>query len=101
MEYDLNMVIIQSLILPFDHSEDDLYLKIVRSLKIDPDDLLSYRIRKRSLDARRGRPIQRVYSIVVEIRDENLVSGLVKRSDKISFFEEERYQPPVHLGTLS
>ena len=75
LEYDLNMILIKSLILPFDHSEEDLVGRIRSKLKVPESDLVSYRIRKRSLDARKGRPISRVYSLVVEVQDEKKVSG--------------------------
>ena len=73
------MIRLNSINLPFDHSETDAVNAILKHLKIPREDLLSYRILKRSLDARKNRPMMRVYSFIVEVKDQDALSGIIKR----------------------
>jgi len=93
--YDLFMIRLSSINLPFDHSEIDAVNALLKLLKIPREDLLSYRILKRSLDARKNRPMLRVYSFLVEVRDQDVLSGIIKKSDKITIVANTDYQSPV------
>ena len=57
------MLQIQQLKLPVSHTKEDLEEKILKSLHIPKEELLSYRIVKQSLDARKKRAIQFVYTV--------------------------------------
>jgi len=89
------MIRLSSINLPFDHSEKDAVNAILRALKIPRDDLLYYRILKRSLDSRKNRPMLRVYSFIVEVKDQDGLSGIIKRSDKITIMPDTDYQIPL------
>ncbi len=62
------MIRITNLQLPFDHSEQDLALKAAGILSIPPGLIQDLKILKRSLDARKGKPLQRVYTLCVASR---------------------------------
>jgi len=89
------MIRLSSINLPFDHSETDAVNAILKVLKIPREDLLSYRILKRSLDARKNRPMLRVYSFLVEVKNQGVLSGIIKKSDKITIVANIDYQIPV------
>jgi uncharacterized FAD-dependent dehydrogenase len=56
--------------LPLDHGVEDLEVAILRRLRLPADQLLSHRLVKRSIDARRRERIQIIYSVDVEVQDE-------------------------------
>jgi uncharacterized protein len=53
--------------LPLDHSDAELTAAICRRLRLRPEQLRSHRLVKRSVDARRHRPIRLVYSLDLEL----------------------------------
>jgi uncharacterized FAD-dependent dehydrogenase len=53
--------------LPLDHSDAELTAAICRRLRLKPEQLRSQRLVKRSVDARRQRPIRLVYSLDLEL----------------------------------
>jgi uncharacterized protein len=88
------MIRLSSINLPFDHSDQEAVIAILKYLHISKEDLLSYRILKRSLDARKNRPLQKVYSFLVEVKDQDALIGVIKKSDKITIEEEIKYEVP-------
>lgn len=72
------MLTIQQLKLPVAHTESDLEKKILKTLKIKKEELLSWTIRKQSLDARKKPELFFVYTIDAEVKKENAV---LKRVD--------------------
>ena len=66
------MLRIQQLKLPVQHSKKDLHDKIIKTLKIRPDELIRYEIVKQSLDARGGE-LKYVYIVDVEVKREPTV----------------------------
>lgn len=66
------MLRIQQLKLPVQHSAKDLHDKIIKTIKIRPDELIRYEIVKQSLDARGGE-LKYVYIIDAEVKKEPTV----------------------------
>jgi uncharacterized FAD-dependent dehydrogenase len=64
--------------LPLDHTEADLKDAILKRLKINADDLLSFNIFKRSYDARKKTSIVLIYTIDVTIPDDEALLHKVK-----------------------
>ena len=71
------MLTIQQLKLPVAHTESDLEKKILKTLKIKKEELLSWTIRKQSLDARKKPELFFVYTIDAEVKKENAVQKRV------------------------
>ena len=71
------MLTIQQLKLPVTHTESDLEKKILKTLKIKKEELLSWTIRKQSLDARKKPELFFVYTIDAEVKKENAVQKRV------------------------
>lgn len=68
------MIRITELALPLDHATDALSAAIAQRLQIRPDELLDYRVFKRSYDARKkNSAILFVYIVDVTVRDESAV----------------------------
>ena len=61
------MLRINALKLPLDHQPEELSAAVCARLKIQPDQLLSQRVVKQSVDARRRSNIQLTYSLDVEL----------------------------------
>lgn len=88
------MLRINQLKLPLDHSQKDLEAKLIKTLKISKGDLLEYRIFKRSIDARKKPQIFYVYSVDVQVRQEE---PLIRRlKNKVQKVQETVYHSPAH-----
>ena len=66
------MLRIQQIKLPVTHTEQELAGKIRKLLHVRPEELLRYRICRRSLDARKGE-LRYVYTIDAEVKQEGTV----------------------------
>lgn len=89
------MLRIQQLKLPVAHTADDLKAKIIKVLRIRPEELIRYEIVKKSLDARGG-SLQFVYLVDAEVKRE---AAVLKHAPKqVSKAVRNRYEFPK-LGT--
>lgn len=86
------MIQIQQLKLPITHSKEALETKISKVLHISKEQILSYRITKQSLDARKKQDIHYVYTIEADTAIDD--TALVKRlhNDSIRYMERKPYQ---------
>ena len=66
------MIRIRQLKLPVEHSRRDLEQKIIKTLRIRPEELIRYELIRRSLDARGGE-LKYVYMIDAEVKREPTV----------------------------
>ena len=87
------MIQIHDLKLPFDHSEHALTAAVCGKLKVREKDLLSLRILKQSIDARKD-PICYVYTLAAEVAGEKAVLKRC-RDHSVSPYEEKPYRHPV------
>src|SRR5262245_30039693 len=62
--------------LPLDHAEDAIPAAILARLKIKPAELVGYTVSRRAWDARKKSAISLIYTLDVEVKDEN---ALLKR----------------------
>ena len=72
------MLRISQLKLPVTHTQEQLEKKLLKMLRMSRKDLGQYYIRKRSLDARKKPDLYYVYSIDVEIKNEERVLKSMK-----------------------
>lgn len=86
------MIRIQQLKLPVGHTKEELEQKLLKELKLSPEKLISYELRKQSIDARK-KPIQYVYTIDVQVKEEDRVLKRARNS-KASRAEVHTYQLP-------
>ncbi len=70
------MLRLTELKLPLEHPSNGLEKLILKRLKIPPSELISYKLVKRSIDARCNEDIKLIYSVDVSVKGE---SGLLKR----------------------
>lgn len=85
------MIRINLLKLPIEHSEADIKEAINKVLKIKNDQLLSYEIVKRSLDARKKSEIKYIYSIDALVKEEARILKLCKNPN-VSLSPSIEYQ---------
>ena len=103
------MLTIQQLKLPVSHTENELEKKIIKTLKIKKEELLSWSIRKQSLDARKKPDLFFVYTIDAEVKKESTVlkrvdHKIVMSTKRVPYTylhtdNRDRLQRPVVVGS--
>ena len=78
------MVKIQQIKLPVSHTKEDLENKIKKLLKISSGDLISWTIRRQSLDARKKPELFFVYTVDAEVKKEKQVLKRVNNKNIMS-----------------
>lgn len=73
------MLRVSGIQLTMDESEDRIKHKITQKLRIKSSEILSYRINKKSIDARKKDRIIFVYTVDVEVKDEAVVLSRLKK----------------------
>lgn len=104
------MIRIQQLKLPITHTEQQLLQKLAKLTRIKPNDILEYKIRRQSVDARKKGEVSFVYTIDVKVKNEAVILQRSK-SGQISQAQDILYQfpknsdgqrlkdPPVVIGS--
>ncbi len=88
------MIQIQQLKLPITHSRDDLEAKTCKLLKIKREQLLSCRITKQSIDARKKNEIHYVYTIEADTENDRKILKRLHQNN-IRYMEKQEYHFPV------
>ena len=95
------MIKINQIKLPVTHSDEALKKKIIKMLKLNAKTGFTYRILKKSLDARKKPELFYTYSVAVEIEDtKNSEESIVKRaasSSVLIYKEKAPVGTPPHL----
>jgi len=89
------MIRIHQIKLKPDHTQKELELKLLRLLRINESELLSYHVRKQSLDARKKPDIFYSYTVDARIRDEAALPKRIQADKNFSFVTEAPYQFPA------
>ena len=92
------MIKINQIKLPVTHSDEALKKKIIKMLKLNAKTGFTYRILKKSLDARKKPELFYTYSVAVEIEDtKNSEEAIVKRaaSSSVLIYKEKEYMIPA------
>lgn len=84
------MIQINQMKLAINHTKEHILHQIQKTLKISGNDILSYEILKRSIDARKRQEPQYVYQVLVNVRDEKKVLSKV-RNTNVSIGEKKEY----------
>ncbi len=102
------MITVSQIKLPITHTEAELLSALCKALKTEQKNVLSYKITKRSLDARRNQPLCYVYTVEASIQNENKVlkanrNPNVSQTDSISYQytsngDKQFEHPPVIVG---
>lgn len=87
------MIRISQIKLPLSHSREDIIYKAAKILRVTPDDILSWQIVRRSIDARKKPDIMIVYSVDVSVEsEEKVLAGC--RNAQIQAVADVRYSFP-------
>ncbi|MGR9086329.1 MAG: NAD(P)/FAD-dependent oxidoreductase [Gammaproteobacteria bacterium] len=87
------MLRITELKLPLDHDEQMLKFAIIKRLGIDADLLVAHKIFRQGFDARRRDDIQMIYTIDVELSNQQEVLVRLQNDSQISITPDTRYRP--------
>ncbi len=79
--------------LHLDHGPDDLDAAILKRLRIPPERLISHRLIKRSIDARKRDRIQLIYSLDVEVKGESALLRKHRADKRLRQAPDTRYRP--------
>ncbi len=100
------MITLKNIKFEIQHNDKDINNKIIKTLKINKNDLLSYEIIKKSLDSRNKDNIFYVYNFNINVKNEKKVLHLknVQKAKNIKYEEvkltNEKYKKrPVIIGT--
>lgn len=88
------MLRITQLKLPVEHTEQQLKEQLIKTLRISPDDLISFSVRKRSLDARKKPRLFYVYT--VDFRTKKDPAVLHHMKNKVQKVSAKPYCMPEH-----
>jgi len=94
------MIQLRQLKLPAPHEPGALEQKIIKTLHIRPDDLISCEIRKHSIDARKKPMIFDIYTVDAAVRREAQVLKRAKNKKDISVREKEKPYFCIPSGTM-
>ena len=92
------MIKINQIKLPVTHSDEALKKKIIKMLKLNAKTGFTYRILKKSLDARKKPELFYTYSVAVDLDDtKNSEEAIVKRaaSSSVLIYKEKEYMIPA------
>ncbi len=78
--------------LPLDHSSEAIKDQILKRLDVSDSQLITYRILKRSIDARSNDQIKFIYSIEVSVKDEKALLRRLPRKKNVSKAKEIHYK---------
>ncbi len=88
--------------LPLDHQEEDLVAAIVARLGIAPDELISHTVFRRGYDARKKNAIVMVYTLDVEVRNQEQTAKRLQGNRHVTIAPDTSYhfvaQAPADLG---
>ena len=84
------MITIQQLKLPVSHTREELESKVLHTLKISKTELLSWKIRRQSLDARKKPDLFFVYTVEAAVKKESKVIRRVN-SKNIMLTKKEKF----------
>ncbi len=95
------MIQINQLKLPSTYREEDFKLYIAQYLRMDASNIHSYRILKRSIDARKKPEIFYVFSVAVSVGSfESSILRKQHKNSRISVYKEQNYQLPASGNCL-
>ena len=83
-------------ILVNEDTKDNLESSIIKRLNVKQEDIVDYKIYKKSIDARRKDKVYFVYDINVNLKDESII----KRTNDILDTEEEVYKPVINKKNI-
>ena len=103
------MIRINELTLKFDHSDDDIRKAVLRTLKIQDDQLVNYSIIRKAIDARHKNSIKAIYTIDADVNDQDKILTKHSGNHRICKAPETNYicpelsyqpdNPPVVVGS--
>ncbi len=89
------MLRLQNITLDFRHSAEALRRAVLLQLGMESRDLISFRVCKKSIDARKRSHIQFIYQVDVEVRDEGAVLTRLGADSLVKPVPDESYVMPV------
>jgi uncharacterized FAD-dependent dehydrogenase len=86
------MLRLTELTLPLHHAPEDLPAAICKRLRITPRELVKHVVARRAFDARDRNDIQLVYSVDVNVKDENAVLTRHRKDQRVQRTPDTRYR---------
>ncbi len=93
------MLRLTELRLPLDHGEGDIAAAIRERLRLKPDDLRSYSVFRRAVDARKKSAIALTYTLDIDVRNETAVLARSKKDKHLALTPDMRYRFVAEAAT--
>lgn len=93
------MLIYHQFKLNYFHTDDDVMKKISKILHVSESEIISWKITKKSIDARKKPQIFVVYSLLITVNNEDQILKKVK-DHNLSKYEEKKYEYPLKGESL-
>ncbi|MCA9508320.1 MAG: NAD(P)/FAD-dependent oxidoreductase [Myxococcales bacterium] len=81
--------------LPLKHNDAELTQAIAQELGVKNNEIISYKVFRRGIDARNKKNIFLIYTVDVEVLDEESILRRVKKNEKISIAPDTSYKFPA------
>jgi hypothetical protein len=85
------MLQLSQILLPVDHSDDDLRKSVLKLLRIREEDLISLKVKQRAIDARRGH-VEFSFTLLVEIQEEAKIVRRLGKNPHVQPAGDETYR---------
>ncbi|MBL9131591.1 MAG: hypothetical protein JNG86_10355, partial [Verrucomicrobiaceae bacterium] len=92
------MLQLSQVLLPVDHAEDAPRLAVAKVLKLSPQDLKTFSVKQRAIDARRGH-VEFSYTLLAEVADEDQVLKRLDKAARVQKAVPEVYAEPYAPAT--
>ena len=92
------MLRLTELKLPLDHPDDAIEAAVLKRLQIKPQDLASYSVFRRAVDARRRSAIALIYTLDIDVRNEAAVLKRLARDRNLSVAPDVSYRFKTHAS---
>jgi len=89
------MICLRDLKLPYDKEDKYVESLIVKKLKIKTEDIIEYKIKKMSIDARRKDQIKKIFTVNVKLKNEKRFSKFKVENDKKNIYPKNKYSIPL------
>lgn len=92
------MIRVNQIKLPIEHNDLDIKKSILKNLEINENELISYEIEKKSIDARKKPDIYYIYSFMVNVKNESKILNRTKNkksNSNIQKFERKQYSASI------
>lgn len=89
------MICLRDLKLPYDKEDKEIESLIIKKLKITAEDIIEYKIKKMSIDARKKKQIMKIFTVHIKLKNEKRFSEFKVEEDKKYIYPKNKHGIPL------